>query len=208
MYCSIPPSEVKSQIDGFTEDLKTSGFNSSLVSVLQDLVRFTYAVNYAIDHRDVLFHPRAFDEDTVLLQRALLAFLDTETGVEKACRIGALIYMKSIIREFPSTAISSKRMVQRLKSSLTSISEDARIAPVLLWLYFMGGIASQGSSERAWFVAHLLRMTFTIGRFPSWEGVKGVLKKVLWVEPILEKVCKMLWNEVEMTRNVLNGKMP
>ncbi len=207
IFSSVPSSEREERTGSLIGALESCDFNSSLVSTIQDLIQFSQALDYALTRENVLFHPRAFDEDMILIQRALLAAPEAERNIERACRVGALIYIKSITKEFPHSASTSKILVQKLKSSLNGIAEDSRIAPLLLWLFFMGGVASQGTSERAWFVAHLVRMTIAVGRVPNWEGVKAVLRKVLWVENIHGRICKMLWDEVVTTRTVLNGQM-
>jgi hypothetical protein len=209
IYVSLPSSEKEKTNDSLTDVLASFGFNARLVSALRELVHFTQALNYAMDKREVMFHPRAFDEDIIVLQRQLLLHDEKEKKMEQACRLGALVYIKSIMREYPLCAVTSKVLVAKLKSSLDGMAyyRNPTVAPLLLWLFFMGGMASHGTSDRAWYVAHLVRLTLVVGELPTWEGVKGCLKKILWVDGIHERPCRMLWDEVDMTRTVLNGQM-
>ncbi len=72
----------------------------------------------------------------------------------------------------------------------------------------MGGIASQGTMERAWFRENLVRITILLGELSTLEIVKKVLKGILWVDMIHDFPCKQLWDEIEMARNAWNGQKP
>jgi hypothetical protein len=116
--------------------------------------------------------------------------------------MGALIYMKEVFREFPFSAIGSRNLVRRLKESLTLISDWARSAPLSMWLFFMGGISAAGKPDRAWFVAHLVKVATAL-KVQSWSDVKQMLEKMLWIKKIHEQACKVLWEEVDIFRSVL-----
>jgi hypothetical protein len=111
-----------------------------------------------------------------------------------------LIYVKTLTREKPFSPSSSKVVIPKLKSLLARIVKEPNAAPLLLWLYFMGGIASQGLAARSWFTNKLLEFVLLPGELLTWMSVKKALKKVLWIELIHEGPCKQLWNEIEVTR--------
>jgi Fungal specific transcription factor domain len=149
----------------------------------------------------VLLHPRAFDEDAILIQHRLLSTTNVaESELATACRLGALIYVKTLTRETPFFPSSSKVVISKLKSLLARIVKEPRVAPLLLWLYFMGGIASRGLAARSWFTNKLLEFVLLPGELLTWTSVKNALKRVLWVELIHEGPCKQLWDETEVTR--------
>ena len=108
--------------------------------------------------------------------------------------------MKTLTREKPFSPSSSKVVIPKLKSLLARVVKEPKAAPLLLWLYFMGGIASQGLAARSWFVNKLLEFVLLPGELLTWTSVKKALKKVLWIELIHEGPCKQLWNEIEVTR--------
>ena len=86
------------------------------------------------------------------------------------------------------------------------IAEEPRAASLVLWLYFMGGIASQGLATRSWFKNKLLEFVLLPGELLTWMNVKKALKKVLWIELVHEGPCKQLWDETEITRAMLIGQ--
>jgi hypothetical protein len=110
--------------------------------------------------------------------------------------MGALIFMKETLQEYPLASVGSTNLVRRLKDTLSSISDLERYAPLLLWLLFMGGITSK-SLDRVWFMAHLIRV---LPKDSTWQNMKGVLKKVLWIEKLHDAPCYDLWKEIEVSR--------
>ena len=57
--------------------------------------------------------------------------------------------------------------------------------------------------DRAWFVAHLVRLAPIVG-LSGWDEVKRTLQKMLWIEKVLADRRKTLWDEVEIMRGVLS----
>jgi hypothetical protein len=160
-------------------------------------------MDYAFSRSGVSLDPKAFDEDIISIQHELLRIPDiAEREIAIACRLGALIYVKTLTREAPFSALSSRVVVQKLKR----IAEEPRAAPLLLWLYSMGGIASQGLPARSWFTNKLLEFVLLPGELLTWMSVKEALRKILWIEMIHEGPCKQLWDETEITRAMSIGQ--
>jgi hypothetical protein len=183
--------------------LSSLDISLQLRTTLLDLFRFSKAIEYASSRPGVSLHPKAFDEDVISIQHELLSAPEiAESEIATACRLGALIYVKTLTRERPFSPLGSKILVQKLESSLTRVAEEQRAAPLLLWLYFMGGIASPGLPARSWFMSKLLEFVLYPGELLTWASVKKALRKVLWIEMIHEGPCKQLWFETEMTRAI------
>ena len=107
--------------------------------------------------------------------------------------------MKKIMQEFTRWATSSELLVSKLKNSLGLIL-TSEVTPVssslLLWLLFMGGVASiKNSMDRTSFVTHLVRLRRDLG-IDEWEDVRERLENVLWTGKKLDKAGKALWEEV------------
>ena len=98
-------------------------------------------------------------------------------------------------------------LVRRLKESFPKpVLDPASLqGPSLLWLLFMGGIAARGTVDRAWFVAHLVRLAPIVG-LSGWDEVKCTLQKMLWIEKVLADRGKALWDELEIMSGVLSGQ--
>ena len=122
---------------------------------------------------------------------------DDEPG--ETFRLGAIIYMKKILQGFTRWATGSELLVSKLKNSLSLIL-TSEVTPVssslLLWLLFMGGVASiKNSMDRTSFVTHLVRLRRDLG-IDDWEDVRERLENVLWIGKVLDKAGKALWGEV------------
>jgi hypothetical protein len=113
--------------------------------------------------------------------------------------MGALIFIKETLQEYPLASVGSINLVRRLKDALSSISDLEKYAPLLLWLLFMGGITSKKTFDRVWFMAYLVKV---LPKDSTWENVKGVLAKVLWIERLHDAPGHELWKEIEITRRI------
>jgi Fungal specific transcription factor domain len=203
----IQPSKALLRNNDLLHILSSSKISPQLRTTLLDLSRFSQAIEYAFSRPGLSLHPRAFDEDVISIQYELLSIPEiAESDIATACRLGALMYVKTLTRETPFSPLSSKVVVQKLQSSLMRIAEEPRVAPLLVWLYFMGGIASQGLAARSWFMKKLLEFVPRPGEFLTWMSAKKALRKILWIELIHDGPCKQLWDETEITRAMSTGK--
>lgn len=114
--------------------------------------------------------------------------------------LGAIIYMKEILRETTRSATHSGRIVSKLKTSLNLVNTSQTApgsSPLLLWLLVMGGLASvKDSMDRILFVTHLVRLRCKFG-FNGWQDVKEGLERVLWIGKVLDEAGNLLWEEVD-----------
>ena len=123
-----------------------------------------------------------------------------------AFRLGAMIYMKEILQEFTFSATGSRILVSKFRTSL-SLALMSDVIPIssslLLWLLFMGGVASiKNGLDRTLFITHLMRLRYDLG-IDEWEEVKERLQNVLWIGEVLDKTSKTLWEETQVTSTVL-----
>jgi hypothetical protein len=56
--------------------------------------------------------------------------------------MGALIFMKEALQEYPLASLGSTNLVRRMKNALSLILDSKKYAPLVLWLLFVGGISS------------------------------------------------------------------
>jgi hypothetical protein len=170
--------------------------------VFTKLTRFSQAVDFSLTRTLVPIEPLAFVADTFEIQSELLSILEPDSyesdvlSLREALRMGALIFMKEIVQEYPLALLGS---TQRMKNALSSILDIKKYAPLLLWLLFMGGISSKNSIDRVWFMAHLVK---ALPKQSTWEDVRRALKIVLWIEKLQGDHCKNLWEEVKITRAI------
>jgi hypothetical protein len=122
-----------------------------------------------------------------------------------ACRIGALIYLRLICRNFPSFGQPYRILLEKLKTHLTRLYKNLEMLPIalvelLLWLTFMGGLLDINTQARMWFVSKLDQAGSALG-LESWGDVKNILEKFWWVGRIHDSPSTSLWTQVMMIRD-------
>lgn len=187
------------------------------VNVLTELCEFSGVIEQPLLTPEARLGPKELIEATFSIQYQLLSsapledisdgtFVYENDELDKAFRLGAIIYMKEILQEFTFSATGSRILVSKLGKSLNLVFTNG-ITPVssspLLWLLFMGGVASiKNGMDRTLFVRHLMRLRYDLG-IHEWEEVKERLQNVLWIGKVLDKTGKALWEETQFTNTVL-----
>jgi hypothetical protein len=99
----------------------------------------------------------------------------------RAYFISGSLYLYMVVRKLPLRSPTYEYVVQRLKNALshTEIFDDnGRYPPfMLLWILFIGGIASYGRAQREWFRVSLAtcRRILALG---TWEDALQILEKL------------------------------
>lgn len=90
----------------------------------------------------------------------------------------------------------NSRLIDDLRLSIERIEFEKRgLSNFAFWLLSVGGVAAAGQPRRAWFVARLMKLASVLG-LGSWEDVRDLLARFLWIEPICNSAYKSLWEEV------------
>lgn len=209
---SLTPHEsIPALCEGLTAVIELFSFDDDLISILSDLQNLTSVLNNtAMD----LF---IIDRIITPIQHNLLSFqfagyeLSQKAVFQEVCCIGALVYIKTIydfyhslqLGRFPAGTLTDGAIIQKLKSCLDMIDTNtAQTKALFLWMLFLGGTAVVGTSDRAWFVARLVKTAIEF-QICSWEDVRLSLMKFLWIDRIHENFCKELWDEALVTLDVL-----
>ncbi|TVY40654.1 hypothetical protein LSUB1_G002301 [Lachnellula subtilissima] len=178
--------------------LTKCGVHPNLITIMTELACFSQAIHFATE-ASVYFDPATFSEDLYWLEYNFLAFAaklpegSTETETDKACRLGALLYLKSILQEFPHSVNGSSLLLAQLRKSLTGISMQASNSPLLLWLCLVGGSLSE-KEHRAWFVSCLAQIR-TVSPVPSFDDCELDLSRMLGFKKVFGRAFETLWNE-------------
>lgn len=146
-----------------------------------DAVATTEAV-YRMQHRLLSFSPADGDSESNVV-------------VEASC-LGASLFLVSIQPHFitfaPIVTKTRKKLYNLLASSNTNWENSMDL---LLWVLFMGGMTTVCRLARPWYT-FALRELASKRNFGSYEDVKAVLRKFVWLECICDDLCKTLWDEV------------
>lgn len=200
-YSSMPADRIALHSDEFLNILTTSGLSPQLFRTFSEIHCLSHAVNYVAAHEKLSINPVCLDEDTLSIQYDLLTIPHID-DIAEACRLGALIYMKSITRPMWTVLRTSEVLVVRLKASLDGINDEPTASPLLVWLCFMGGIACEsGTSERMWFADKLARLRLLLpDEVSGWPSVRLILKGILWIDNLHDRLGQALWHEIVSSR--------
>lgn len=140
--------------------LTNCGIHPDLTTIMIALAYFSQAVRSAALDPKFELSRAALTDDVYWIQHRLLVFptvlanADSETSLDKACRLGALIYMKATVEEFPHSKTGSSILLEKLRGALLQVPITEPVMPLLLWLSHLGAAVSQ-PCPRKWFVRHL-----------------------------------------------------
>jgi hypothetical protein len=172
---------------------------------MRELALFSQAVQFIKSQQSISVDPEAFSEDMYWIQYKLLSFPtilragSKERDIDNACRMGALLYMKAILEEFPHSATGSSILLRRLQESLDKIPVVEVNARILLWLSLIGAALSKHELQRTWFVVHLALLT-TFVPLSSFDDENLPVNRILWLQNTLGRALKELWAEVMVVR--------
>lgn len=127
LYASLESFGLKVSSWDFQAELVTCGLHPKLVTILAELHKFSQAIAFALTESTPL-DPIAFVDDSYLIRHGLLSFSTVsltswkQRHTAEALRLGALIYVKDLLREFPRSVIGMNILVQKLKDSLDPIA--------------------------------------------------------------------------------------
>lgn len=176
--------------------LESSGVSQRLTNLLVQLAHMSSAIEHAMNSRAVL-DPLSFDEEVLCIQSDLLMGA-TASGarLDKACELGALIYLQTLTRSAPFIKSSSEALSQELQVSLLHLDMAEISCPLMFWLLVMGGLVSSATSEREWFRSRLRNCQVSWKGMITWECMKVQLMSVMWIDRIHDTFGKELWEEV------------
>jgi hypothetical protein len=189
--------------------LVSHGLQQCLVDSYIQMRHFSLAMVVALNYRTMKIDPVAFVEDTYQIQYQLTLFSSApiigvaEQCLEEALRMGGLIYMKDLLREYPMAALGTTNLVHRLKDALTDILNVEEFAPILLWLCFVAGVSSKRGPDRTWFTAQLMKLGMKLG-LGTWDEARNVMKSVMFVDSFHEEPCRGLWEEMDVMKTVFS----
>lgn len=135
-----------------------------------ELAYFTQAIRLASSSTGPSLDPSAFSEDLYWIEYSLLSIPNAnsnlpEQAVDKACRMGGLLYAKAVLQEFPHSVTGASVLTHQLRESLYAIYMTGDNASLLVWLALLGAMSSKGE-DRAWFIIYLKQSSNICGILP------------------------------------------
>lgn len=176
--------------------LESSGVSQQPTNLLVQLSHMSSAIEHAMNSRTVL-DPLTFDEEVLCVQSDLLMSVTAGGArLDKACELGALIYLQTLTRSAPFIKSSSEALSRELQVSLLHINVAEISCPLMFWLLVMGGLVSFATSERDWFRSQLRNCEVSWKGMITWECMKVQLMSVMWIDRIHDNFGRELWEDV------------
>jgi hypothetical protein len=156
-------------------------------------------------------HQVMFSRGLYLTEYKLLVMLDQKaedelipmnrnSHVYGSVRLAAYLYLYMALRELPRSTMINYTLARRLKGILERSNADLVLVwrddlHLLLWILFIGAVATFGTEERGFFVSYLSRMQHHMG-LVSLEGFQAALKEVLWLRDFSDMESIIVWREM------------
>ncbi|KAI4217817.1 MAG: hypothetical protein L6R40_008820 [Gallowayella cf. fulva] len=109
----------------------------------------------------------------------------------ESCRLAALIYTRAVNHLIPFADRANHSLMRKLRLALEHTDLDGcwgHVPGALMSLLLVGGAAAVGDRERMWYMAHLMRVSMSVGQ-SAWADVQESIMKVIWVQGIIEEAA-------------------
>ncbi|PYI09127.1 hypothetical protein BO78DRAFT_467953 [Aspergillus sclerotiicarbonarius CBS 121057] len=117
--------------------------------------------------------------------------------MHECLRLSVLLFSVVQIRTFGSMPCIDSLVITFRNRLRTELPLLHRMAPDLsFWMLFTGGMASQGRSSRAWFMAHLAEIAEQLS-LKEWDTVLPLLKRFLFIAQRDDTHPEALWDDVK-----------
>ena len=208
----IAPSNIKAP-NGFQNILPFVNLDQEFLSIAIDVERFCIRFRQA-EQNDLGNKLGPHDHDVTVLRYRLVCMENARKStshkelVGDACRVGTLIFFKTVFDHFgcwgPSHKIwaqPNKVLVDKLKSYLIRLDDSVNAArtellELLLWFSFVGGLMHLESEDRKWYNAHIATTATKLG-LNHFHEIKVVLERFFWIGWVHERSCRDLWEHCQ-----------
>lgn len=139
----------------------------------------------------------------------LTAENDYQSRLYPSCRMAGLIFVeymlagrlprRDILRFFGSKLLYFLQTALMSPQVLQGLSRDHFSSKVILWVFFIGGIASLDISETQWYAGRICHTMNQLG-MSTWQELKSCLAELLWTDKMEDQACQDLWEAVRRSR--------
>lgn len=143
-------------------------------------------------------HPTTLREAITSLQYALISSQPTgESSLHEILRICLIMYLVTILNEFPRGASSTFTMLgERFISTLGKVVLSDSLEPELvLWMMFMAASIFDTPKIKGYFLAGIVD-AMKVLTVSSWLEIETILKSFSWVDEIHAESFGILWKEL------------
>ena len=126
-----------------------------------------------------------------------------EDVLYESTRLATYIYALLITFPFSANMAPFEELAALLRNEVSVLDtldlciEDIKL---LVWVLVMGAVAAIDTVERIWFVS-MLRQVVGVVEIGSWEEMRDLLGRFLWLGSTSDVDGRVLWGEVEACVN-------
>ncbi|KAL4909850.1 hypothetical protein BDW74DRAFT_44791 [Aspergillus multicolor] len=204
------------QFEYETLEFVQMGLSPELAFAFQGMKMYTSAIQEYINGEIGGFDPRLICDLRNLVHFHVLALppanqLHTSQHgpLYEACRISALIYSTGVLFPIPAVGSPHGRLATLLQQELADTNFYDKSATggnhnFLVWISAMGSVAASNSLERRWFVQKLAELNSHMS-ISHWNGLKLILKSILWLDCACDKAGEELWEDISASTMLPNA---
>jgi hypothetical protein len=118
------------------------------------------------------------------------------------CRLGAQIYSLAVIIPLPAATAPFARLVKLLKEAIGQIEfsviegKHSAESDLVLWILVLGGIASEGTQDRNWYLIFLQGIV-TSRRITNCDDLEHILQQIVWLDLACNPGLHRLWQDMQ-----------
>ncbi len=177
-------------------ELADADLTPNLFDIFIDLSYFCQALNVAAKTQ-IAVDSRTYEEDVFCIQYDLITSVRaSQRDIECACRLAALVFMQSIMKEIPFIKTSSGIISRELQRSLWGLEVEREPGSLIFWTLVMGALVSSRTNEKEWYRDKLRAMASWPGNLVNWQNAKAKLQEIVWIESLQDPFGQQLWHEV------------
>jgi hypothetical protein len=199
IWSGLPKHDLENVERDINRILSSCRVHSRLIEIMVDVAHFSQATLMWRTDNSLNLDLKALSEDMYWIEYRLLLFPTTHGRlavgcVDEACRLGALLYLKALLEEFPHSATGPSVLLKQLQESLRNITINESLSPLLLWLSLIGAALSK-SQVRIWFTGMLEQLTIDF-QVTSFRDHELEMNRVIGLEAVLGSSVDNIWKDV------------
>lgn len=141
----------------------------------------------------------------LVLEHQLLSFQSYRRGVSslnskltECCRLAALLYCNLCLWSWPKTSTLIKNLSGHFHQAMEALLSELQVGeqlPIMLWLYFIGSLATSSTDELKWYLKGTMRVYSVLG-VEDEVHFRSILANFLYVDRLLGEHLYKCYREV------------
>ncbi|KUJ18302.1 uncharacterized protein LY89DRAFT_781373 [Mollisia scopiformis] len=200
----IPKSPLEDIKFELSNVLTRAEVDPEIINTMVELAYFTQVISLANSRTDIFLNPTTFSEDLYWIEHSLLSISkpnSEERTINRACRLGALLYLKGILQEFPHSATGASILTNRLRDSLDEVYMTEDNVHLLAWLAMIGAMTAK-NGDRTWFIIYSNQSTL-LGGIQRSDGAL-LMSRYLDLKTAFGSALDKTWNEILRNRSLVD----